>query len=322
MSQELHTISFRCMNTDVAAWLWSAAPPAAQAALRQVEATFQAAHARFTRFEATSELSALNVSAGQAFAASPELFEVVAQAIDYARLTNGIFNPAVIDALEAAGYDRSFDEVKRADRPIALMPAGPIEMPAVSLDFDRRTIALAPDTRLDLGGIAKGWTVQQAARRLSHLGPCVVDAGGDIAAWGAPPGETGWQIGVADPFDAQRDAIALRLHDAAIATSGIDRRRWQRGGAMQHHLIDPRTGRPSDGDLISATVVAPTTVEAEVFAKTAFLLGSADGMEFIEERPPLAALFVTRAGNVLASSQLENYRDVRFTFDTPAVFAA
>ncbi len=368
-----HTAFFRCMNTEVSAWLWSANEAAARAALREVERIFREAHARFTRFETTSELSALNASSGQPFAASPDLFEVVEQALRFSQLTGGLFNPAIIGALEAAGYDRTFDmlrgsEMQRGPAAIAPLPrplvctqnmsaapsttqrahsersaaqsknapAAPLRVrlarnfpttfahtrPLVALDAERRTLTLAAGTRLDLGGIAKGWTVQRAAQHLSGYGPCLVDAGGDMLAIGAPPGESGWSIGVADPFDPRRDVAQLKVRDAALATSGADRRRWLRHGALQHHLIDPRTGLPSDSDLISVTIIAPTAVEAEVYAKATLLLGASEGLAYVEARPSLSALCVTRDGAALASSRLESHLDVRFVYDACEILAA
>lgn len=333
-----HTAFFRCMNTEVSAWLWSANEAAARTALREAERIFRDAHARFTRFETASELSALNASSGRPFAASPNLFEVVEQALRFSRLTGGLFNPAIIGALEAAGYDRSFEALPRPlAASVGAQVASTVQLrtnglgrtsglvddhPLVALDAERCRITLAAGARLDLGGIAKGWTVQRAAEHLSGYGPCLVDAGGDMLTIGAPPGESGWSIGVADPFEPQRDVTQLRVHDAAIATSGTNRRRWLRGGALQHHLIDPRTGLPSDSDVISVTIIAPTAVEAEVHAKATLLLGASEGLAYVEARPSLSALCVTRDGAVLASSRLESHLDVHFVYDAGEILAA
>jgi thiamine biosynthesis lipoprotein len=92
-----------------------------------------------------------------------------------------------------------------------------------------------------------------------------------------------------------------------VATSGKDFRRWRRAGAWQHHLIDPRTGRPSISDVWSATVVAPSLQIAELAAKTAVILGSAEGLRWIERRPNLAALFVLEDGTRLDSLRLQDH---------------
>jgi len=93
-------------------------------------------------------------------------------------------------------------------------------------------------------------------------------------------------------------------------------------GAMQHHLIDPRTGWPSTSDLISVTIIARTTVEAEVYAKVAFLMGAGDGLRFVERQSSLATVLVTHDGDVLTSSRLENYLDVHFVYQPVEAVAA
>ena len=96
-------------------------------------------------------------------------------------------------------------------------------------------------------------------------GPCLVNAGGDLAVRGEEP----WPVGV-------EDGPTLELTRGAIATSGRDQRRWRRDGQERHHLIDPATGRPSETDLLRVTVVASSAVEAEVLAKNLFLAGEND----------------------------------------------
>jgi thiamine biosynthesis lipoprotein len=316
----VHEHRFRSMNTNVSAWLWHADTSVAAPALCEVEQFFQAAHTRFTRFDPQSELCALNASQGQAFPASAQLFEAVELAAYYSAQTNGLFNPTIIGALEAAGYDRTFDEL----RPRSNLPETPSSsiksMADVKLDRSRQTITLPMGVRLDLGGIAKGWAVQQAAQQLAKFGPCLVDAGGDIMTVGIVPGTAHWTIEIADPFDRAQDITSLRLRDRAVATSGIDRRRWQRGDTWQHHLIDPRTGQSSTSDLMSVTVIAPTTVEAEVYAKAVFVLGADAGLYLIETRPMLAACVITVDGDALISSSFQEYLDVLFTYAaTPVI---
>src|SRR5205823_10144570 len=92
-----------------------------------------------------------------------------------------------------------------------------------------------------------------------------------------------------------------------VATSGRDYRRWRKDGEWKHHIIDPRTGAPAETDVMSATVVAPTACAAEIGAKMAFLLGSHDGLEWLEERPSLAGLLVLENGQVLRSKRLEDF---------------
>jgi thiamine biosynthesis lipoprotein len=215
--------------------------------------------ALLSRFRPDSELSRLN--AGGTLDAGPDLLAVTRAALAARERSGGRFDPTVHDALVTAGYDRSFELLAPDDshRP------GPAPRCNGRVEVDGSRITLAPDVRLDLGGIAKGYAVDRAAAILAERGPCLVNAGGDLVARGGS-----WPVGL------EGADVVLELTGGAIATSGRDRRRWRRGGEECHHLIDPATCRPAVTDLLHVTVVAPTAVEAEVLAKVAFLGGVVD----------------------------------------------
>ncbi len=252
--------TFHAMGTEVELLLDVTRSAESRDALDRVEVEFERLEALLSRFRPDSELSALNRRG--VLDAGPELVEVTRLAVEARTRTAGLFDPTVHDALVAAGYDRTFDEVA---------PDGPAAAPRrcggdVSLDGSR--IEIERGFRLDLGGIAKGYAVDRAARMLVGTGPCLVNAGGDIACYGRR-----WPVGV-ETADGQ---VTLELDRGAIATSGRDRRRWRRNGTEAHHLIDPGTGTPAGGDFLRVTVVANTAVEAEVLAKAIFLGAPAAG---------------------------------------------
>ncbi|MBC8159712.1 MAG: FAD:protein FMN transferase [Roseiflexaceae bacterium] len=277
--------------------------------LAQVPQWFTDWEAYLSRFRADSELSQLNRACGAPFVASTLLLEVVDAALQAAHATEGIVTPTVLDALEAAGYVCSFERLLHRDAP-ALQQWGDNVVPdwrAITLDRVNRTITLPAHTRLDLGGVAKGWAADQAIRQLAAVGPALVDAGGDIAVSGPRADGSAWAVGVADPFDGTQQRELLLLTHGGVATSGRDYRRWQQNGIWQHHLLDPRTGVPSASDVISATVVAPTACEAEVAAKVALLLGSAAGLGWLEARPTLAGLVICDDRTLRRSSKLDSF---------------
>ena len=160
----------------------------------------------------------------------------------------------MLNALVAWGYDRTFVEVLAgqadANEPgsiySGLAPTIPTVSAADAIGFgERRQITLPARVGMDLGGIAKGWTIQQAAYRLSMWGPCLVDAGGDIACMGEPPAGP-WLVQSGGSSDTRKlDIAILSLTNQAVATSNRSCRRWVRKGDPAHHLIDPRTGAPA-----------------------------------------------------------------------------
>jgi thiamine biosynthesis lipoprotein len=103
---------------------------------------------------------------------------------------------------------------------------------------------------------------------------------------------------VADPLAPEADVAQLWLEQGGVATSGRDYRRWRRGGVWQHHLLDPRTGRPAQTDVLSATVLGPSAAEAEVAAKVALILGSRAGLAWLAARPALTGVLVLADGQV------------------------
>ena len=216
----------------------------------------------FSRFRLGSELSRLNRN--RAMICTADLYDVVVLALDARRRTAGRFDPTVLRALISAGYDRTFTELPDDGPPPTPQPCDG----RIDVDHATRTIRLTGDAQLDLGGIAKGYAAEKAARLLGSGGPALVNAGGDIAIAGVPKGGS-WPIAI------ETDGVPLTLGVASggVATSGRDVRRWVRGGREQHHLIDPATGLPSESDLLTVTVVAANTVEAEVQAKALFLAG-------------------------------------------------
>jgi len=266
------------MNTDIR---MVAVDPISHPAFIEAERFFRAFERRFSRFLPDSELSQLNRSTGAAFVASDEMLSLLTLALEMHRRTDGLFDPCVLTALEAAGYDRSFELVP-ADGEEAQQPIGATRFALVSIDVRGNEVRLPPGARIDLGGIGKGYAVDRAAELLAPLVDVLIDAGGDIAARGDGPDGDGWVVSIADPFDADRDLTTLRLHDEAIATSTTLRRRWRRSGEQRHHLIDPRTGRSADTDLVQVSVIAPSAVEADVFAKCALILGEERGVHLID----------------------------------------
>jgi FAD:protein FMN transferase len=290
---------FRAMNTDVGVWIWSTADERAAMVRRSLawaEAFFDRVEGELSRFRTTSALSRLNQTAGSGpRMVSPLLWTVLTLALDAAEDSDGIYDPTLLRTLERIGYDRSFEAVERCG---AAEAATDIPSPGswrhLRLDKDKRTVSLPADVALDLGGIAKGWAVDQVALALARHGPVLVDAGGDMRAIGAIDGE-GWPIAVQDAFDPHHDRTVVRLRDGALATSSIGGRRWQRAGRTFHHLIDPRSGTSSASDLHAVTVRAPSAAEADVAAKVTLVLGSATGGTYLLERG-LSGLLTSTSG--------------------------
>jgi thiamine biosynthesis lipoprotein len=280
--------------------------------LKQLPAWFEDWEQALSRFRPESELNQLNRCPGEAVPVSQVLWDVFQVALAAEQESGGLVTPSLLDALEAAGYNRSFEGMEDGMEAILSLPTDPsprllASLSAVIADAPARTLTLPAGLRLDFGGSAKGWAAHQAMQRLAGSGPALVNAGGDIAASGAPGDGSPWLVGVLNPFDPDSDLITLALRTGGVATSGRDYRRWKLDGVWKHHIIDPRRRLPVETDLVSVTLLAATVMQAEMAAKLVFILGSQAGMAWLKARPALAALLVLEDGSMLRTASLKQY---------------
>jgi len=245
------------------------------AGLDEVRAWFLRVEECCSRFRPDSELSLANARAGEEISLSPLLADVLAAAAEMKDRTGGLVDPGVGKRVAAWGYDRTFHEVVDVDDP----PLG--RGPVPSWSVDGRTLRLGEGTRLDLGGIAKGWAADRAVEMSLAM---MVSAGGDLRS-----ADPAMQVDVKDVSGGLLACVALGT--GGLATSSTARRRWVAGGREVSHLIDPRTGGPVESPVVSATVTAATALEAEAGAKAVVLLGS-DGLVWAERQPWLRGAMV------------------------------
>lgn len=248
--------------------------------LTAIEGLFAEREQRFSRFLLTSELGRVNAAAPAPVIVSAAFAQTLDQALHAAALTDGLVDPTVGAALVAAGYDRDFPTLVADARPAAAVPAGRWR----EVLLTGTLVALPPGVALDLNGVVKGLAVDDALSLLSGDG--FVSAGGDLAVRGScvvalPDGET------------------VAVHAGGLATSGIARRSWSRGGDLQHHLIDPHSGRPSSSRWAEVTVSGASCHVADVAAKAAFLLGD-EGLGWLDLNS-LPGRFTDRNGDVVAN---------------------
>ncbi len=266
---------FRAMNTSIL-MAGEGAVTSVQTGFSLAQKFIEESEKRFTRFSETSELSRLNRSAGEWFQASQDMYEVISLALRLHRQTEGLFDPAILNALELAGYDRSMDEIRMygsAASPVLVRPKL-YRFGEIRLDPERCRVFVPQGMRIDLGGLAKGWIAERAALVLGEwANPCAVDAGGDGFMIGLPP-EGFWRVSLEDPLEPTRGLAVLNLPPGGVATSTIAKRRWKQGDKERHHLIDPRTQQPAETEWLSMTVIAPHVAEAEVYAKSLLIGGS------------------------------------------------
>jgi len=302
---------FRAMNTDI---LLTAESPYPKETFEMAQEFIERCEERFTRFKETSELSALNRSAGDWFTVSPGMLELLLTSEECHLATKGIFDPSILPVLRHAGYDQSFDQLQKhgsAIRPADRSHTAKIPFTAFQIDSLRGRVRLPKGMQLDLGGIAKGWIAEKAARLMARSSTaCAVNAGGDIFMVGQPYGQTAWEIGLEDPTNPIQDLTILLMEEGAVATSSVVKRSWSQGDVRRHHIVDPRSGEPAVTPWLSVTAFAPKAVLAETFAK-AILIASPEGSQsLLENNPDISFLAVDAEGQIWKSpTEKENIHE-------------
>lgn len=281
--------------------------------LDHAHARVEQLEARWSRFRASSDICRLNASGGRPLAVSWETALLVRRAIDAWRATGGGFDPTVLPAVIAAGYDRDFVEIGRTAGPSGGRgPAGGEAAIGAPTDIvvDGHTVQLPAGTTFDPGGIGKGLAADLVATELLEHGASAVcvNLGGDVRAIGdhTAPGNASWprQRSWLIDIEAPRHPAALaqvRTTDGAVATSTTLLRRWVHEFGEAHHLIDPGTSRPSTSDVVLVAVSAGEAWEAETLAKACLLRGATRVFDLI--RPTQWALALTADGRVLTTAQ-------------------
>ena len=264
--------------------------------------------ARLTRFEEASDLSRLNASRAARVAVRPTISAALRWAETAQRRSGGLVNPTMLDERLAAERGVGTDDAPPAERAWA-----------IAAGARGSTVWREPGIRFDLDGLAKGWLADRAAELLAGWPGAAVDADGDIALRADPGVE--WLVDIADPrsgvsgTDAAEPLATLRFRGGdgwsqtyGVATSGTSVHRWRQAtGSEAHHLIDPRTRRPAETDIVQATVVAPTAREAEVIAKSAVILGSAQALGHLDRSAALAAVLLLESGDVVCLPGIESW---------------
>lgn len=274
--------------------------------LEQVDAIEQ----RLTIYQETSEISAINRSAGGlGVCVSAETFALIERATGLCEATGGAFDVTAGPLVEAWGFTR---REGRKPTPRAIDAARElVGRDGILLDRETRRVSLAqPGMRLNLGGIGKGEAIDRLAARLQasgiddfliHAGQSSVLARGDQferedsdnvesneseSDW-----PRGWMVGLAHPTKPNRRLAGLWLHNAALATSGSGKQFFHHRGKRYGHVIDPRTGQPA-GDLLSLSLMADHAVDADALATGLFVMGREKAVQFAGQSTPALPLIL------------------------------
>lgn len=284
----------RAMGSDAQVLVYAATQRAADELAHLALMRVQLLEQCWSRFLPDSELNLLNTRAGQGpMSVSPDLEALVATMLEAAAWTDGVYDPTVLGAVCANGYDADFAEVIARDslRAIEDVFAPSLGTAGIVTDRGLHTVSLPSGVGIDPGAIGKGLAADIVADEIHAAGAegILVNLGGDVSVRGTAGGDD-WTVGIQDDRVASSPVVQqmqLNGDRRAVATSSSLRRRWN----GRHHVIDPITGQPSQSDLAQVTVAAPTGWQAEAATTYALVRGSRAATEWLEANSLEALLF-------------------------------
>lgn len=267
---------------------------------------------RLSRTIKSSDIGRLNDAGGEPVEVDPTTVEVVNAGLDYAERTEGVFDITVGELSELWNF--SGDDPHVPDAAAIAEAVTHVDYRKVEILNDTASPEIRltdPQTKLDLGAIAKGYIADKAAEFLREKGvtSAVLNFGGNVVCIGEKPEGTPFVIGVEKPFSAEggkeKEMLGtLDVADKAVVTSGTYERKFYENGILYYHILDTKTGYPKETDLDGVSIIGPNSTDCDGLSTTCLMLGLEKGKALIDSLPDFEAVFVTKDGRVEATDGL------------------
>lgn len=300
--RELCSVTFRAFDTVCAV---SADVDAA--ALREVEALCARYELLLSRFNPESRLFALNAAAGEWVDVGDELASVLRAALGYCERTDGLFDITMGSVCRLWDFKRG---VVPDDAAIAEALAH-VDWRSVQVEGTQARIT-DPRAMVDLGGMAKGYIADRVIDLLKCHGATsgVINLGGNVACLGSKPDGSAWNVGLRAPVPSGGSLQAasftrVSIRGESVVTSGVYERAFIRNGRVLHHILDPRTGKPAETDVLSATVIADKSLDADGYTTALIIMGAEQALTFAEQTPGIEAILLTTNAHLLKTTGLQ-----------------
>jgi len=291
------------MGTRIHVELWQDENINGQPAINAVMAEMRRIDELMSPYKKTSELYRINqLAAKQELAISSEMFKLISRSIEFSRLTEGAFDIT----FASVGHLYNYREHKRPDDRTIKEQLGNIDYHNIVLNPKRQTIYFTrAGVFIDLGGIAKGYAVDNGIRILQQRGikNAIVSAGGDSRILGNRHGRP-WMMGIRNPRKHNGLLTRLPLWDTALSTSGDYERYFIEDGVRYHHIIHPKTG-DSARELRSVTIIGPDAITTDALSTSLFIMGIERGMALANKLPDIDAIMIDSKGRFFYSNGLQ-----------------
>ena len=300
------------MDTAINITVYTADPALGQSAADQAAVEFQRINNLTNRFAAklsdpqASDVYRVNQSAGIApVVVGADTLAMAQRAQYFAGLSGGAFDIAIGPIMDLWGFGGTAYHLPTDAEIKKLLPLA--DYRKIVIDADQKTIFLPEKGMImDLGGIAKGYATDMAAKKIRDLGikNALINAGGNVFAIGSKPDGQPWRIGIQDPRDANSVVAIVKVSDRAVVSSGDYQRYFEQDGVRYHHIIDPASGKQARS-VMGTTIIMDNSTDADILSTTMFVLGPAKGMAFQKTLPGVEAVFITPGKEITYSSGLD-----------------
>lgn len=273
----------------------------AEEALTACEAEIHRLESLLSATRKNSDITKLNTAEGTDTVVDETTAALINTALQLGKQLDGAFDITVRPFVELWGFPNAEQRVPTQEEINALFPL----INANAITIDGNTIHMPADTKIDLGGIAKGYCGEQLRNILKSYGieSAILTLGGNIEAIGTKPDGSPWRVAIQDPKNTAQVIGVVEVIDRAIVTAGSYQRYFEQDGKIYHHILDPKTGYPADSGLCSVTVIAKSGTFADACSTAFFVLGIEQSLSLLETDAfsDCAAVFVQNDGTVVCS---------------------
>lgn len=274
----------------------------------------------FSKTDQNSELYRLNndllpKNEDNSYTISSDLYAVIEKGMEISQKTGNSFSICLgtITNLWNFGTQTASDTPKAPSADSIKAALTHTNTDSVILLNENRIQITDSDMDLDLGGIAKGYIADKLKAYLVSEGvkSAIIDLGGNLVCIGSKNSQP-YTIGIQRPFADRSETIAtMKITDKSVVSSGIYERYFMMDDVLYHHILNPATGYPYKNNLLSVTIVADKSIDADALSTSAFALGLENGLQFIEEYPGADAVFITKDGNLHYTEDFEKKYHVK-----------
>lgn len=270
----------------------------------------------------SSGIYKINQNAGkEPVKVSKDTFNVIKASLHYSEVSNDSFDATIGALVQLWNIGNEKAKVPTQEEVNALLPS--VDYKNIILDEKNSTVMLKnPETKIDLGGIAKGYAADKVVQYLEgqKIEGAIVNLGGNIYTLGTKDGKTKFNIGIQDPTKPRGNAIgSITTTNNSVVTSGIYERYIEKDGKIYHHILSPKTGYPVENNLSSVTIISDNSMNCDALSTTAFSLGLEKGLKLIEKTPNTEAIFITKDKQIYTTPGLKDsfkLTDSSFTIKT------